>query len=107
MISKEDKKDVARVMGGKTANKVASATNDARNKAIHAKTQEKYTYIKDDKGKTLNRYKAQPKRFRFRERDDYLLTNTYGHGLHDSGLSRKVLIKKTKEARKDFGSDDY
>lgn len=34
MISHEDKKDVARVLGAKTAKKVAHATDDSKSKAL-------------------------------------------------------------------------
>lgn len=37
MISREDKKDVSKAFGSSVANKVSHATNDARNRAIHAK----------------------------------------------------------------------
>lgn len=35
MISNEDKKDVKRAFGSKTAGAVAKATNDSRSKALH------------------------------------------------------------------------
>ncbi len=37
MISREDHKDVKKAFGAKAASAVSHATNDARNKAIHAK----------------------------------------------------------------------
>ncbi len=38
MLSREDKKDVSSTFGKKVAGAVAKATNDSKNKALHAKT---------------------------------------------------------------------
>lgn len=55
MISREDKKDVARSFGQKAAKAVSNATNDARNKAIHAKMGSKsrgnYSIFRSEGGK--------------------------------------------------------
>lgn len=42
MLNREDKKDVKRVFGKKAATAVGNATNDARNKALHAKSGETF-----------------------------------------------------------------
>ena len=40
-LSREDKADVSKAFGKKAAGAVSTATNDAKNKAIHAKTGDK------------------------------------------------------------------
>lgn len=59
-LSNEDYKDVKREMGCKTAKKVSRATNDAKNKAIHAKMDPQ---AKEDKAlaSSLKRYTEKVK----------------------------------------------
>ncbi len=105
MISPEDKSDVARSFGKKAAAAVSGVTNDARNKAIHAKLgsggskSPKYPGYRTMSGAARRNARMDSIFDRAKSEGRGLVGNS---GTKGAGVNSPAMVKARRESKSDY-----